>query len=114
MFKMDIIILVLIPLLWNILTVSYLSFLARKGKLSPTRFSLVLILGFSVTVSAILFIVITRANGVNLQITGRVLIVFLVNFVIGFPIVYLVTKIWLNKVFIKWSSQLKATRRKHT
>ena len=65
----------ILPLLWNILTVFYLARKARNGMLSPLRFSLAFVLGFSITVSTILFIVIAAANGIDLRKMGFVFFV---------------------------------------
>lgn len=100
----------IIPLLWNVLTVIYLGYQARKGKLSPLKFTTVFILGFSATVSIILFVVITFANGIGLRETGFVVFVFLINFIIGFPVVYFLSKFFLKKFFIKWSSEINVTK----
>lgn len=102
----------ILPLLWNILTVTYLTHQARGGRLSPLKFTLAFILGFSITVSAILLIVITKANGVSLNGTGFVLFVFVLNFIIGFPTVYLLSRFLMKTKFAKWSSQINVTKEK--
>jgi hypothetical protein len=96
----------ILALLWNILTVFYFVRKARKGMLSPLRFSLVLISGFSITMSTILFIGIA-ANGIDLRKLGFVLFVFLFNFMVGFPVVYLFSRFLMVKYFSKWSSQIR-------
>ena len=80
---------------------------ARNGMLSPLRFSLAFILGFSITVSIILCIVLTAANGIDLRKIEFVIFVFVVNILIGFPIVNIFSRYFMGKFFSKWSSQLK-------
>lgn len=95
-----------LPLLWNTLTAFHLARKARNGKLSPLRFSLGFILGFSITVSTILFIVITAAKGVDPRNIIFVLFVFMLNFLIGFPVVYFLSRFLMGKYFSKWSAQI--------
>lgn len=97
----------ILPLFWNILTVFYLARKARNGTLSPIIFSFVFILGFSLTVSTILYIVMAAANGIGLRKMGFVSLVFLLNFFVGFPVVYFFSKLLMGKYFSKWSSRIK-------
>ncbi len=96
----------ILPLLWNILTVFYLARKARNGTLSALRFSLSFTLGFSITVSTILFIVITADNGIDLRKIEFVFFVFLVNILFGFPTIFFLSRVLMGKYFTKWSSQL--------
>lgn len=96
----------ILALIWNILTVFYLARKARNGMLSPLRFSLVFILGFSITVSTILFIGVA-ANGIDLRKIGFVLLVFMLHCLVGFPVVYFLSRFLIGKYFSKWSSQTK-------
>jgi hypothetical protein len=99
----------ILALLWNILTVFYLAQKARNGMLSPLRFSLVFILGFSFSVSTILFIGVA-ANGIELRKIGFVLFVFMLNFLVGFPVVHFLSRFLMGKHFSKWSSQTKGPK----
>ena len=95
----------IIPFLWNIITMIYLAQQARKGRLSPLKFTIVFVLGFSITVSTVLITVIALANGVGLPETGFVALVFLMNLLIGFPVVYFLSKFVIEKYFPNWSSE---------
>ena len=97
---------IILPLFWDILTILYLSNAARNGMLTPLRFSIVFMLGFGFTISVILFIVITISNGFNLKNIGFVIFVFFLNLLIGFPATYFFSKILFWKKFTKWSSKL--------
>jgi len=90
----------------DVLTVIYLTWKAHNGRLTPLSFSLVLSLGFSFVVSSILLITMGAESGNDLRKTGFVILVFLVNFLVGFPVAYFLSKFLLRKSFSKWSSQI--------
>lgn len=108
-----ILLILIIPLLWNIVTVFYLVRKARKGLLSPLRFSLVCTLGLSIVISTMLFFVIAKSYGIDSKKVGFVLFVFSIHFVIGFPVVFVLAKYMMKKAFSKWSSKIyRANERK--
>jgi|WetSurMetagenome_2_1015567.scaffolds.fasta_scaffold758408_1 hypothetical protein len=96
-----------LPLIWNILTVLYLLQRARKGILSPLRFSLMLTLGLSITVSTMLMIVLGVAYGISSRNVGFALLVFSIHIFFGFPVAYFTAKFLMRKYFSNWSSNLK-------
>lgn len=91
-----------IPLLWNVLTVSYGLFAARQGKLTPLRFALVFALGFSLTIALTLFIVIAYYQGINRPQIGFVFLVFAINLFVAFPASYLFSRSLIVKHFPDW------------
>jgi hypothetical protein len=97
----------ILPLLWNILTVIYLVRKARKGILSPLRFSLVFTLGLGIVISAMLLVVTVSAYGIDIRNIGFVLLVFSIHFFIGFPVIYFLAKSLMGKFFPNWSTQIK-------
>jgi hypothetical protein len=101
-----IVLLLIIPLLWNILSVFYLYRKARKGILSPLRFAFGFALGLSIVISTMLFFLIVNTIGIDIRNIGLVLLVFLMHFFIGFPVVYFLTKYLIIKIFPNWSSQI--------
>jgi hypothetical protein len=101
-----IVLLLILPLLWNILTVIYLGRKARKGILSPLRFAFVSTLGLSIVISTMLYFLIASSSGIDISNIGFVLLVFSIHFFIGFPVVYFLTKYLIIKIFPKWSSQI--------
>lgn len=105
----SILIVVFLLLLWNTLTVFFLTQAARKGKLSPLKFTIALVLGFSVIVSLILFFVLTVVDRVSLQGIGFVLLIFFLNVLIGFPAVYFLSKFLLGRFFSKWTSKINGS-----
>lgn len=102
---LKILVALIFPLVWNIITVIYIVYLARQKRLSPIKFSLGFILGFSITVSAILLVAISYANGITLQGAAFILLIFLLNSVIGFPVVYYLSRYLFKKPKFKWLSQ---------
>jgi cytochrome c biogenesis protein CcdA len=105
---LTILVTLILPLLWNFLTVIYLTQNARKGRLSPLKFALAFSLGLSITISTILIVTITVTNGmIRIRDIGFVVLVFFLNFLIGFTMVYYLSKYLLEKYFVKWSSQSK-------
>lgn len=100
----------IVPLLWNFMTVFYFIKQARKGELSPIKFSTVFSLGFSITISVIIFVALSFTKGISRNTIGFTLFVFLFNFVIGLPVVYYLSRTLLTKQFSKWSSQIIQTR----
>ncbi len=101
-----IVLLLIFPLLWNILTVVYLYRKARKGILTPFRFAFVFTLGFSIVISTMVYFLIASSSGIDISNIGFVLLVFSINFFIGFPVVYFLTKYLIIKIFPNWSSQI--------
>lgn len=104
---LSILLALILPLIWNVFLVIYLGHHASEGKLSPLKFTSTFVLGFSTTVSMILFIVISSANGIRLREVGFVAFVFLINFIISFPVVYYLSRFFLKNFFTKWSSEIK-------
>ena len=96
---------IILLVLWNIITVSFLTVQARKGILTPMKFSITFVLGFSFTISAILFIVISIAEGIGSRGIGFSLFIFIIIALVSFPIIYFVSKIFLSKIFPLWSSK---------
>jgi hypothetical protein len=105
-----ILVVVFLLLLWNTLTVFFLTRAARKGKLSPQKFTIALVLGFSFIVSFILFFVLTVVDRVSLPGIGFVLLILFINVLISFPAVYFSSKFLLGRFFAKWTSQNKDQR----
>ena len=83
---------------------------ARNGMLSPLRFSLAFILGFSLTVSSIIFTVLASTSGIDLRKLEFVIFVFVVNILIGLPIVCIFSRYLMGKFFPQWPSQLKGQK----
>jgi hypothetical protein len=99
----------ILPILWNVLTVFYLFQRARKGILSPLRFSLVSNLGLSIVISTMLLLVIASVYEIDIRNIGFVILVFSIHFFIGFPVIYLLAKYLMEKFFPNWSAQIKKT-----
>jgi hypothetical protein len=101
-----IVLLLILPLLWNILTVIYLYRKARKGILTPLRFTFVFVLGYSIVISTMLYFLIASSHGIYISNISFVLLVFSIHFFIGFPVVYFLTKHLIIKIISNWSSQI--------
>lgn len=106
-----IILLVLIPLLWNVLTVIYLTLNARKKKLTPLKFTSVFVPGLSITITMVLFIAISTSKGIGALEFGFVMLVFLINLLVGFPLVYLLSRFLFKTFFVKWSPEANETEK---
>jgi hypothetical protein len=97
-------------LLGNSFRVAYLTRAARKGELSPMKFTSVAVLGYSSIISAILLFLLGRVDGVSLQELGFVSLVFALHILIGFPTGFLLSKFLMRKYFPKWSSHVDGSR----
>jgi hypothetical protein len=95
----------IITIVWNIITVIILAQKARQGLLTPLRFSLAFVLGLSIIVSTILFIGIAIVDRIDVRETIFVLLVFVLHFLIGLPLVFFLSKLIIGKYFPKWTTQ---------
>jgi hypothetical protein len=95
---------IMLPLLWNLITAIYLTIQARQGRLSPFKLALTFSLGFSFMVSATIFLLISTTEGITSRGIGFLVIVFFFLFLIGFPTTYFSSRILLRKIFPRWSS----------
>ena len=89
---LKILLLIIIPVVWNLLTVYYLHHQHQKGKETPLKFAVFFSIGYSLTISAILLIAIFVTQGITPGSLYLVLFVFLLNLLIGFPIAYFLFK----------------------
>lgn len=104
-----ILIALILVLFWKSLTLIYLIRKAHAGMLTPLRFTVAFTLGFSITVSAIL-IIIFAVDGITLNKFGFVIFMFALNFIIGFPVVFYLSRYVMRKYFSEWGSQLNEVK----
>ena len=89
---LKILLLIIIPVCWILITIYYLHHQHQKGKDTPLKFAVSYSIGYSLTISAILLIAIFVTQGIAPGSFCFILFVFLLNLGIGFPIAYFIFK----------------------